>query len=590
MKRTHLWKWVILSGLMCISTVQAATLAENWDDFLHYTAIGRFELAQKYGQQILESQPDPNELLQLSEQNPQGYRLLLQMQEQSEPLQQVSSQILALIEKGRYLRRTDPKIIAAEINRLSTTIRGRIAAEERLKNSGEYAIPQMLAALSAEERKNEFAYITEALPKIGRPAIRPLTAALQTDNVALQAEIVRALGKIGYFEPLPYLKLILEKSDSQVLQTQAQKAIEQIDAEALKVPAAELFFLLAEKYYNRDDAVAPTAQLDFANIWFWDGEKQALIRQEVNKEYFNEMMAMRCCEWALKADPALGKAIGLWISAFFRAESVGKPMPAYFGPGHADAMTYATTIGPEYLHQALDRALRDENGYVALGVVEALAVNAGEKSLLFRIGTEQPLATALSFKDRKVRYSAAIAFAEANPVTEFVGSELIVQNLSEAVLRQGADELGKDISRQYALRAVQSMDKLAVVRNKIVNLAAAMPALIQVTGQTEDGQMQKLAAEVLAYLESPEAQRAIATMALSEQNPVEIRIAAFQSLAKSAKINANLLMTEQVEQIYQLVSSTEIDAALRGSAAGAYGALNLPSEQVKKLILDQAKS
>jgi hypothetical protein len=34
----------------------------------------------------------------------------------------------------------------------------------------------------------------------------------------------------------------------------------------------------------------------------------------------------------------------------------------------------------------------------------------------------------------------------------------------------------------------------------------------------------------------------------------------------------------------------ETDPNLRAAAAGAYGALNLPSEQVKSLILDQAKS
>lgn len=589
------WKWVIVSVLSVVCTLQAATpeeiqLKENWNDFLHYTAIGRFELAQNYGQQILESEPEPTALLDLADANPDGFRLLLKMQDENEQLREVSSKILNLIDQGRYIRRTDPKVIAQEIQRLSTTIRGRIAAEERLKNAGEYAIPQMLSALADPDRKNEYAYITEALPKIGRPAIRPLTAALQTENIAVKAEIVRALGKIGYFEPLPYLKLVLETTQSEVLRTQALNAIEQIDASALKIPAAELFFTLGEMYYNQDDSVAPSAEFDFANTWFWDAEKQALIRREVNKAYFDELMSMRSCEWTLKADPSVGKAIGLWIASFFRAESVGEPMPEYFGQGHADAMTYATTAGPEYLHQALERALGDEDGYVALGVVEAMAVNAGEKSLLYRLGTEQPLAKALNFSDRKVRYSAAIAFAQANPITEFVGSDLIVQNLSAAILREGTDTLGDDAARQYALRAVNAMYKLALVRNRIVDLSAALPALVTVTRQSDDTEMQTLAAQVLAYLESPEAQRAVAAMALSDQNDVDIRISAFQSLAQSAKVNANLLQTEQVEQIYSLVSSTDADPALRAAAAGAYGALNLPSEQVKKLILDQSRS
>jgi HEAT repeat protein len=579
----------MLAGLLIPSALYAAELEENWNDFLHYTAIARFELAKSYAEQIIESQPDPTLLLDLSEANPEGSRLLLKMNADSDELREVSGKILDLIDQGRYIRRTDPKIIAQEISRLSTTIQGRIRAEQRLRDAGEYAIPQMLAAIADPDRKNEMAYITDALPKIGRPAIRPLTAALQMDDVAVKVEVVRALGKIGYYEPLPYLKFIIEKSDSEGLKAQAVSAIERIDAKALQVPAAELFFRLGENYYNQDDSLVTAAEFDFANVWFWDAEKGFLVREEVNKDYFDELMAMRSCEWTLKADASVGKAIGLWIAAFFRAESADVPMPQYFGAGHADAMTYATTAGPEYLHQALERAIKDNDAYVALGVVEAMAVNAGEKSLLYRLGTEQPLAKSLSFSDRKVRYSAAIAFAEANPVNDFVGSALIVENLAEAVLGQDIDEIGSEAAQVYALRAVQAMYKLALTRNRIVDLSVAMPALIKVT-QESDPQLRVLAAQVLAYLQSPDAQRAIATMAMTDQNDNTVRISAFGSLALSAKINASLLLTEQIEAIYALVSSTEADPDLRAAAAGAYGALNLPSEQVKNLILDQSKS
>lgn len=589
MENKHSLKWMVLGVLFLCTGLFAATVEENWNDFLHYTAISRFDLAKTYADQLIASQPDPLKLLDLAESNPEGYRLLLKMNADSAELRESSSKILDLIEQGRYIRRTDPKIIVQEIKRLSTTIRGRIAAEERLKNAGEYAIPFMLSAMADESRKNEFAYITEALPKIGRSAIRPLVASLQMTDAAVKIEVIRALGKIGYFEPLPYLKLIIEGSDSELIQNQAVNAIEQIDPEALKVPAAELFFTLAENYYNGDDALSAPVEYDFANVWFWDADKQSLIRHAVNKGYFDEMMAMRNCEWALKADAGIGKAIALWIASFFRAESVGVPMPDYFAEGHPDAMTYATTAGPEYLLEALERALKDEDAYVALQVVEALAVNAGEKSLLYRVGTEQPLAKALSFPDRKVRYSAAIAFAEANPVNEFVGSQLIVKNLASAILEDGVGEITQEVADTYALRAIHAMYKLALVRNRIVDLSSAMDALIKVT-ETSRPEMQTQAAEVLAYLPSPEAQRAIASMALNDQNATEICISAFKSLALSAKINANLLLTEQIDAIYELVRSLETDPDLRSAAAGAYGALNLPSEQVKKLILDQAKS
>jgi len=571
------------------ATAMAEGVKDDWNDFLHYTAIGSFDLAQGYAQKLIASEPNAVELLAMSEENPDGYNILLKMNAESEQLKEVSGKILEIIEKGRFIRRTNPKIIVEEIHRLSTTIRGRIAAEERLGNAGEYAIPYMLSALADESRKNEFASITEALPKIGRNAIRPLTAAMQTDNVAVKAEIIRALGKIGYFEPLPYLKLVVEKESSNELKKLAESAIAEMDSSALKIPAAELFFLLAERYYNRNESVALNEEYRFANLWFRDPNTAELRPEKVDKKYFYELMAMRCCEWALKADPATGKAIGLWLASFYRAESYGIAMPAYFGPDHADAKTYATTAGPEYLHQALDRALKDKDPNVALGVVEALAVNAGTKSLLYQLGTEQPLAQALTFDDRKVRYSAAIAIAQALPTSGFVGSEKIVENLSEAILEKDAKQLGQELAAQYALRAIKVMEKLALTRNPIVNLSKAQDALIQVTASGR-AEMQTLAAEVLARLESPQAQRAIAQMALSDKNSEAVRIAAFGSLAISAKQNANLLLTEQIDAIYALVSSTGTGPRLRAAAAGAFGALNLPSEKVKALILDQAKT
>jgi hypothetical protein len=99
-----------------------------------------------------------------------------------------------------------------------------------------------------------------------------------------------------------------------------------------------------------------------------------------------------------------------------------------------------------------------------------------------------------------------------------------------------------------------------------------------------------LAAKALAYLDSPDAQRSIAAAALSQNNSIDVRIQAFESLAVSAKLHASLLDNQSIDAIYSLVSSQDTEPALRAAAAAAYGALNLPSQKVKVLILDQAKS
>jgi hypothetical protein len=265
-------------------------------------------------------------------------------------------------------------------------------------------------------------------------------------------------------------------------------------------------------------------------------------------------------------------------------------------------MTYATTAGPEYLHQALARAIKDKDAQVAIGVIEALSPTAGEKSLFYRIGTTQPLADALSFDNKAVRFSAAIAIAAAGPRQPFPESKLAVTNLAEA-LAQTAEQADENTPAQhalrqmwngsladsYALRAAKAMLKLAQTRNQILDLSTAENALIAAT-KDKRAEIQMLAGQVLAHLSTPTAQQAIAAMAISEDNSQEIRVVAFGSLAVSGKLNASQLDDATIDAIYSLVSSKDIDPGLRAAAAAAYGSLNLPSQKVKSLILDQARS
>jgi len=586
-------------AFLLLGTGLADELEDNWSDFLHYTKIGRFDLAKGYGQAVLQSNPDPVVLLGLARGNPEGYQIMLKVNEVAPDaeLAELTGKILAVIEQGQFTRRSDDAIVAAEVRRLNSgTTRGWLAGVKRLQNAGEYAIPFMLDALVDESREDEWANIIKALPHIGKDAIRPFAAALQTDKAEVKGEIIKAMGEIGYPQSLPYLKYIVENDESAEMQGLASGSIDKINSVAARIPAARLFYTLGEQYYYHAESLAPKEDADSANVWFWNADDGKLISQTVDRKYFYELMAMRCCEWALRADPKLGNAIALWVASFFKAESAGVAMPQYFGQTHADALVYATTAGVEYLHDALARAVKDNNAYVALGVVEALATTAGEKSLWYTVGPVQPLAQALSFKSRAVRYSAAIAIASAGPKEAFAEHKLVVGNLAEAIGQTSQDAGAEDdglwsaeVADAYALRAVRVMFKLAEERNAVLDLSLAQDALIGATNSSR-AQMQMLAGKTLAYLDSPDAQRAIAAMALNPAVSLEVRISGFESLANSAKVNGNMLVDQLVDGIYALISSEEEDASLRSAAAAAYGALDLPSMKVKDLILDQAKS
>jgi hypothetical protein len=343
------------------------TLDESWNDFLHYTKVGRFDLAKGYGQAILQAKPNPTDLFRLVQENQQGYDLAMRVAEgaHDEELAKLTQQLLAVIDQGRFQQRTDPKIIVEEIRRLTSTPRGKMLAIRRLRDAGEYAVPflldMMAQAIQDPSIPTKLSDMIEALPQIGRPAIRPLAAALQADNPQLQAEIIRALGTIGYPQSVAYLKYMAEKAPVADLRDLALANARKVDPQAANSPAAVLFYQLAERYYYHDESLAPTPGAPFGNIWFWDTQANRLQRVEVDQAYFHELMAMRCCEWSLRADAQFGPSIGLWLAAYFKAEATGVPMPAYFGPNHAKALVYATTAGPEYLHQALARAVNDRN-------------------------------------------------------------------------------------------------------------------------------------------------------------------------------------------------------------------------------------
>jgi hypothetical protein len=579
---------------------QEQTLEQNWNDFLHYTTIGRLDLAIGYGQAIVKSNPDPVALLTLNQKNPQGYELAMRVVDTSKnaELAALAKQLMGFIDRGRFANRSDPTVIVDEVKRLKTTLRGKMTAIQRLKDSGEYSVPFLLDAM-AEPGQAGDADLIEALSGIGRLGIRPLAAALQTDNAAVKTEIIKAIGRIGYTQSLCHLKYLSEKDPSATIRDLAAQNIRLIDPKALELSSATLFYQLAEKYYYHDESLAPQAGAPIANVWFWDSKAGRLMRSEVAPAYFNELMAMRCCEWALKADENYGQAIGLWLASYFAAEAAGVPMPDYFDENHASAAVYATTAGPEYLHQALARAIKDGSAAVALGIVEALATNAGEKSLMYATDSGQPLLQALSFPNKAVRYTAAIAIGNAGPRKAFNESRLVVQNLTQALLEKGTPVdpnvvpqpgvLTPEIADNYATRSASALLKVAVSRNPAIDLFLAQSALIEASKDDRED-ISLMAIQTLAYVNSPDAQRAIASAAMKSDADVDVRVKAFQFLADSAKMNGNMLADSNLAAIYALIKSNETQDELRSAAAGAYGALNLPSQQVRTLILDQAKS
>jgi HEAT repeat protein len=440
-----------------VSVPDDATVESLFVDFLHYARLGRFTMADAFARALLEH-PDlnPVELLEVANRDKKSIDTLLIIIKNSS-IGENAARVLELLEVGEFEKRKEPERIRANIEKLGGDPQQEYIARRNLIDSGEYAIPPLIAALLDPGLAHLRPRIVSALGSLDKPAVNPLVVALAIRDDDIRLNLIQALGEIGYPQAIPYLrKLIADPNGPAEAKTAAARAIMRIEAITGRVfPGSPdvLFFRLAEKYYDEDPSVRADPRLQTANVWYWDDTSDALSATVVPQRIFGAVMAMRCCEEALLLRNDSAEAIALWLAANIRRESrsgmdiesgdpdeVGESddtRPAIF----PRALYFSLAAGPRYAHLVLDRAVRDNDSAVALGALEALRTTAGESSLIGTEDYKQPLVEALKFPDLVVRIRAALALGAALPKSPFADSEFVVPVLAKALTLTGREQV-----------------------------------------------------------------------------------------------------------------------------------------------------
>jgi hypothetical protein len=159
--------------------------------------------------------------------------------------------------------------------------------------------------------------------------------------------------------------------------------------------------------------------------------------------------------------------------------------------------------------------------------------------------------------------------------------------ITKALGRAGSAAMDAKVSETYAQRAAALLEKLAISHGQVLDINAAAPALMRAL---EDPRVEiaKSTANVLAMINSKEAQAAIAAKALDEKTADDLKIATFKALAMSAKASGNQLDANTTDALQKAVE-TSANLPVKAAAAEAQGALNLPAERAKNLIINQSK-
>lgn len=455
-QRVLLGVW--LSVLACMPSAlfaQSQTPEALWEDFNHYVLIAKPDLALATGQALLERADNATLLSTVEASDRKEWVNVLaraskmgQANDEFTDLVTVAKDLDSRIQAARVELSRDTDRIQKDIELLGQGQRAYRNATQRLAAAGQYAAPQMLAALLDEDQSRLHPYILSSMVTIGQPLVAPLSAALPQLDPVPMSHVARVLSDIGYPQALPAMKEVLE---SPTIDTNARQVV-QVAYDALMtstrqladLSAAEWLLKLGQSQYTTatasgDQLPGYDASIQSGLVWTY-GPKIGLIPVVVPGEVFGDVLAMRSTKRALELNNGLDQALSLYLMANLRRENrlpegvVDPSYPSELQP----AGFYAMLSGPDRLHDVLAQAIADTDAELALDAIEALSSTSGTDALVNRGAARQPLLDALSYPDRRVRFRAAEALAQVRPSEAFPGAHRVTAVLAEAVRQSDA--------------------------------------------------------------------------------------------------------------------------------------------------------
>ncbi len=311
--------------VLCLLTAPPASAQTSADEnrdlfanFLHNAVLGKFDRADAFAQKLIDNNPDPLEVMRYADEHRNALKTLILLVN-NEVVSDSAKTILGIIREGESLQRQDPERIKLNIEKLSNDPLAEFNAINRLKESGEYAVPWLVATLLDSNKKDLHNRIVRMLPKMGKDAVTPLTTALAMTDDETRVLIIRALGQIGYPQAAPFLLAAGAAPDiSPEMRMIVEEALLDMGYTGPRDPSAA-FLALARQYYVNHGSVRPDPRNATANSWYWNNN--SLERIAVPVEIFDEVMAMRSCERALDLDANSGEAIAIGLGSNIRREA-----------------------------------------------------------------------------------------------------------------------------------------------------------------------------------------------------------------------------------------------------------------------------
>lgn len=419
-------------------------------DYVHYVKIARYDLANSFGQSVVDKLAKPvgkaegdaavtlGEFVNMLENGGEIGRFeeAVGRGERVAEIEKVSSALANAYSKGKLEIARNASEITKSIGLLTGTQRQRLVARERLAAAGEYAMPQLLSAFQKRDNPALISEVRQLMVDMGRQSARPLQSAAPGLDAGTQEAVIGVLGDIPYTSSVAVLNDLANNSKNEGSRKAAQRALAKLGTKESGNVSGE-YLKLAEAYYSGAESLTPFPRDDQQLVWSYDAAT-GLMATPINSTVFHETMAMKQAEEALRTDAKNQAAVSLWLAADFSRE-INAPKD-YVNPLYKDrpeAMFFAAAAGTDSLQAVLGRALDNKDAQLARKAIAAMGKTAGPSALKATKGRNS-LVEALRFPNRRVETDAALVLAWASGSQTFDGAERVVPVLASAVREAGA--------------------------------------------------------------------------------------------------------------------------------------------------------
>lgn len=309
--------------------------------------------------------------------------------------------------------------------------------------------------------------------------------------------------------------------------------------------------------------------------------------------------AMQYPDRLVRFEAAFAAAAALPQSSFVEKERV---VPILAEALSQTGQPHVVVVASEKDRNARVQQLRDA-GYVVAGVAnaqEAVAAplpaidaviitdeNPDDATRMIELASSTPRlqgAAVLVLTKTEASPFAVVAAKDVQVSVSPAGdAAAIVNALNSARARVGATPMDAETASKYALRSAELLRELAISRGQVLDLRPAEATLLQSLDDSR-AEIVLAAGRVLALIKSTDAQLGLLTKASDPKTDAQVKVGMFNSLATNARFFGNLLPPDQVKVLQKAVAA-ESDLAIRSAAAEAHGALNLPADEVRSLLV-----